>query len=206
MDTAKLQMLVERAQRGDREAEGKLVMAHMRRISGCARSWVIPGVDLAERESACMVGFLAAIRSFDPTKGTQLSTWAERWMRSELGRLKTTEAGELAEGSEDIDHEAGEARPQSQDHDVYSGLDAAWPYLTDAEKRALASKASGATLVDTGQAAGVSKQAVHKVLRAAIRTAGIVAQHGPDRLSAARRRLATQPDNYGHHRRLVSGR
>jgi RNA polymerase sigma factor (sigma-70 family) len=79
--------LIARAQAGDREAETRLVVGHLRAayrvVNRYARETSVPREDL-EQEAA--LGLLLAVRRFDPARGTRLVTYALCWVRRRVER------------------------------------------------------------------------------------------------------------------------
>lgn len=67
-----------------RAEEAKLVAENMETVRKCARKYVGYGVDQADLEQEGMMGLLAAIRSYDPSKGASLATWANLYIRAQI--------------------------------------------------------------------------------------------------------------------------
>lgn len=80
-------MLVKRAQRGDRNAEAKLVQHNLGLVAVSARQYRNAVVPVEDRMQAGTIGLIAAIRAFDPSKGNKLSTYATPKIRQAIRRL-----------------------------------------------------------------------------------------------------------------------
>lgn len=67
-----------------RAEEAKLVAENMETVRKCVRKYAGYGVDEADLVQEGMIGLLNAIRSFDPSKGASLSTWANFYIRGQV--------------------------------------------------------------------------------------------------------------------------
>lgn len=72
------------AGRGDREAERRLVLSHLRFVIRIARRYRGAGLPLADLVQEGVVGLLRAVRRFDPEKDNRFSTYAAWWVRSAI--------------------------------------------------------------------------------------------------------------------------
>jgi len=76
--------LVRRADAGDPDAMHRLVGTHLRYVFKIARryrGWGVPMSDLVQEGT---LGFLQAVRRFNPDQGARLSTYASWWIRSSI--------------------------------------------------------------------------------------------------------------------------
>ncbi|HNY00066.1 MAG TPA: sigma-70 family RNA polymerase sigma factor [Oscillospiraceae bacterium] len=78
---------IRRAQRGDREAAGKLVEENSGLIWSIARRFFGRGVEADDLYQLGCVGFLKAIEGFDESYGTQFSTYAVPKISGEIRRF-----------------------------------------------------------------------------------------------------------------------
>ena len=69
---------------GDRLAEETLVIRYNRLVRMCSRPLFLAGGDSEDLIQEGMVGLLAAIRVYDPSKGTSFHTYAETCIRNRL--------------------------------------------------------------------------------------------------------------------------
>lgn len=69
---------------GDRIAEETLVMRYNRLVRICARPYFLAGGDSEDLIQEGMVGLLAAIREFDPSKAVGFHTYAEVCIKNRL--------------------------------------------------------------------------------------------------------------------------
>jgi len=82
MDAADERNLLLRAQRGDRRAADELVKSHMGLVHKEARRHAWTGIPRSDLVSEGVIGLLEAIRRFDTTRTTRLSTYALWWIRA----------------------------------------------------------------------------------------------------------------------------
>lgn len=69
---------------GDEQAAERLTLSHLRLVVSTARLFVgyqLPQEDLIQ---AGVMGLLKAVRGFDPDRGLRLTTYAIRWIKSEM--------------------------------------------------------------------------------------------------------------------------
>lgn len=83
-DVDKSMELIERVAKGDILAEETLVTEYSRLVRACARPYFLAGGDSEDLIQEGMFGLLSAIRTFDPTKGTKFSTYAEYCVRRRI--------------------------------------------------------------------------------------------------------------------------
>lgn len=72
------------AAHGDRNAEETLVMGHTRLVRACARPFFLAGGDSEDLLQEGMLGLLAAIREYDPTKGVPFRLFAQVCIRRRI--------------------------------------------------------------------------------------------------------------------------
>ena len=82
MDTD--EALCVRAVSGDRVAEEALVIRYNRLVRICARPYFLAGGDSEDLIQEGMVGLLAAIREYDPSKAASFRTYAEVCIKNRL--------------------------------------------------------------------------------------------------------------------------
>ncbi len=78
--------LVARAQRGDTEAMERLVETHTRLVYSIARRYRCRSLALEDLVQEGTVGFIMAVKRFDPGHGCRLSTYATHWIRQAIAR------------------------------------------------------------------------------------------------------------------------
>ena len=78
---------IRRARQGDREAAGKLVEENAGLIWSVARRYFGRGIDPEDLYQLGCLGFLKAVRGFDPAYGTQFSTYAVPKIAGEIRRF-----------------------------------------------------------------------------------------------------------------------
>lgn len=79
--------LVKRAQRGDTNAEAKLVQHNLGLVAKYAHAYRNAAVPVEDRMQAGCIGLVTAIRDFDVSKGVKLSTYATPKIRQAIRRL-----------------------------------------------------------------------------------------------------------------------
>jgi RNA polymerase sigma-32 factor len=78
------QALLQRAASGDSRAEARLVSAHMPLVGKVARLYARFGGSEADLVQAGSIGLLSAVRKFDPSRSSRLSTYARFWIRAAM--------------------------------------------------------------------------------------------------------------------------
>ena len=78
------EVLCGRAAAGDRVAEERLVIRYNRLVRVCARPYFLAGGDSEDLIQEGMVGLLAAIREYDPSKAASFRTYAEVCIKNRL--------------------------------------------------------------------------------------------------------------------------
>lgn len=76
--------LVQRAQRGDREALSRLVETYLGYVFQVALQYRGRGVPLADLVEEGNLGLLEAIQRYDPSRGTRLLTYARWWIMNRI--------------------------------------------------------------------------------------------------------------------------
>ena len=76
--------LLSRAASGDAVAEEMLISEYSRLVRVCARPYFLAGGDSEDLIQEGMLGLLSAVRSFDPAKNVQFTTYAEFCIRRRL--------------------------------------------------------------------------------------------------------------------------
>jgi len=84
MDERIQSSLLQRAAAGDSDAEEIIVLHYSRIVRACSRPYFLAGGDSEDLMQEGMLGLLSAIRSYDPQKKVQFSTYAEFCIRRRL--------------------------------------------------------------------------------------------------------------------------
>jgi RNA polymerase sigma-32 factor len=71
-------------ERGDRDAEHRLVTSHLRLVAKIATGYGGYGLPTAEIIAEGNLGLMKAVRRFDPEKGFRLSTYAMWWIKAAI--------------------------------------------------------------------------------------------------------------------------
>jgi RNA polymerase sigma-32 factor len=71
-------------ERGDRDAEHRLVTSHLRLVAKIVTRYRGYGLPAAEMISEGNLGLIQAVRRFDPEMGFRLSTYAMWWIRASI--------------------------------------------------------------------------------------------------------------------------
>lgn len=75
---------IEKMQSGDKEAKNILIEHNLRLVAHIAKKYSLKGYDSEDIISIGTIGLIKAISSFNPTKGTNLSTYASRCIENEI--------------------------------------------------------------------------------------------------------------------------
>ncbi len=76
--------LAREASAGDREAEGHLILSHLRVVIKIARIYRGSGVPMSDLVQQGTLGLIHAVRKFNPDRGIRLSTYAMWWIRAAI--------------------------------------------------------------------------------------------------------------------------
>lgn len=102
--------LARRARSGDERARRDLITSGLRSVALRACSLGFRGDELSDAVQSGAVGLIRAVDRFDPERGVRLSTYAWRWVGSEMARrhhlelpLDDVEPAVLDDTNEDID-------------------------------------------------------------------------------------------------------
>src|SRR5271169_6649363 len=71
-------------ERGDRDAEHRLVTSHLRLVAKIAAGYRSYGLPASEIIAEGNLGLMQAVRRFDPEKGFRLATYAMWWIRASI--------------------------------------------------------------------------------------------------------------------------
>ena len=85
--TERMTALLRRASEGDREAESVLVSENSGLIHTIARRYFGRGAEPDDLYQLACVGFIKAVRGFDPTRGNEFSTYAVPKIAGEIRRF-----------------------------------------------------------------------------------------------------------------------
>jgi len=84
MDEKSLSSLLNLAASGNSDAEEQIVLCYSRLVRACSRPYFLAGGDSEDLIQEGMLGLLSAVRSYDPLKNVQFSTYAEFCIRRRL--------------------------------------------------------------------------------------------------------------------------
>lgn len=87
MDYSDNQALLLRATKGDETAVEKLLLQNRPLVCSIAKRYIGRGTDFEDLEQIGMLGLLKAVRSFDPSRGYALSTYAVPLIMGEIRRF-----------------------------------------------------------------------------------------------------------------------
>ncbi|MCD6362902.1 MAG: sigma-70 family RNA polymerase sigma factor [Synergistetes bacterium] len=161
--------LLKRAKEGDEEAWGELVRKYAPFIKLIARKYFIPDVDFEDIVQEGMIGFLKAVRSFDPSKLTGFKTFmemcVERQIISALRRatrrkdlpLESKVSLDIELGSEGLDIDESLSKREAL-HGFYISL-------SDLERSILREYLEGKSYFEIAQAIGCSLKTVDNALQ-----------------------------------------
>ena len=75
---------IERMMAGDKDAKNKLIEHNLRLVAHIAQKYSLKGYDGDDTISIGTIGLIKAISSFNPGKGTNLSTYASRCIENSI--------------------------------------------------------------------------------------------------------------------------
>lgn len=78
------EVLCDKAQRGDLNAEEELVLRYQRQVRMCARPFFLAGGDSEDLIQEAMFGLIKAIREFDPSRDNRFRTFADVCIRNRI--------------------------------------------------------------------------------------------------------------------------
>ena len=67
---------------GDKKIEARLLQSQLALVGRLTQLYLLTGIDQRDLFQEGAIGLLQAIRRFDPTRGTRLSTYAAHWIRA----------------------------------------------------------------------------------------------------------------------------
>lgn len=86
LDRSKETKLWQKAQKGDKRAEGELLKMHLRLVVPIAKRYLKRGLELMDLIEEGNLGLLQAVQRFDPKKGFRFSTYAVHWIEQYIKR------------------------------------------------------------------------------------------------------------------------
>lgn len=192
-ESAMLRMWVDRAARGDREAEGQALKAMREMLFAIAKEWHIPGLELGDVFQEAQIAAIRAIREFDPAKGESVAAFVRMVVPRHLGHVKDSAKRRQAEPLADEILEQTATTPPEADGDPLDAdvLRSVWPYLTEAERRGVVVVLMETDHATAAHLADISKQAINKGWRTA--QAVILRAHEETPESAVRGRRFVGP-------------
>ena len=86
LDRSKETKLWQKAQKGNKRAEGELLKMHLRLVVPIAKRYLKRGLELMDLIEEGNLGLLQAVQRFDPKKGFRFSTYAVHWIEQYIKR------------------------------------------------------------------------------------------------------------------------
>ncbi len=78
--------LARRAQKGEAEARGKLIVSNLRLVVSIAKKYLYFGLALQDLIEEGNMGLMKAVERYDPERGCKFSTYATWWIRQAITR------------------------------------------------------------------------------------------------------------------------
>jgi hypothetical protein len=194
-DSAMLRMWVDRAARGDRDAEARALEAMSDIVLGIAKEWYIPGLELGDVFQEAQIAAVRAIREFDPARGESVAAFVRKVVPRHLGHVKDSAMRRRAEPLADEIIEQAVAAPAQMtgdddplDPDV---LRSVWHYLTEAERRGVVVVLMETDHATAAHLADISKQAINKGWRSAQAVIRLAHEQSPEAAVRGRRMVGS---------------
>lgn len=193
---------VHKIQQGDRDTERKAVLELESLLVAIVKSWRFPGAEFDELLQEARISALEALRSYDESysllRGGEQATvrhYVRRVVSNRLAKIKSAAITrhDCLDSDSDVEETVTREKPV-QGLDV-SLIRMVFPYLTSAERRGVIAmlEESGPSVVAGNTA--VTKQAVSRGWRSALRLISQVNECGP-RVLEGKRLIGSQPDDW----------
>lgn len=86
------QSLVQKVQKGDKDAREKLINSNLRLVVSIARTYRNCGLSFLDLIQEGNIGLIKAVDSYDPNEGNRFSTFATYWIRQKIGRALSNDS------------------------------------------------------------------------------------------------------------------
>ena len=197
-ESAMLRMWVDRAKRGDRDAEGRALEAMRKMLFSIAQEWHIPGLELGDVFQEAQIAAVRAIREFDPAKGESVAAFVRMVVPRHLGHVKDSAKRRQAEPlADEILEQTATTLPEGDgdplDADV---LRSVWPYLTEAERRGVVVVLMETDHATAAHLADISKQAINKGWKTAQAVIRLAHEQSPEAAVRGRRFVGPLPADW----------
>jgi len=194
-DSAMLRMWVDRAARGDREAEERALEAMRKMLKGIADEWHIPGLERGDIFQEAQIAAVRAIREFDPAKGESVAAFVRMVVPRHLGHVKDSALRRRAEPmADEVIEQAVVAATSSCEDPLDPGvLRSVWPYLTEAERRGVVVVLMETDHATAAHLADISKQAINKGWKTAQAVIRLAHEQSPEAAVRGRRFVGPLP-------------
>lgn len=169
-----LRVLVERAARGDRDAEARALKELGTILEAIANEWHIPGMEQGDILQEARIAALAAIRQFDPERGSSVEAFVRVCVPRHLGHVKDSATRRHAEPlAEELIEVAAAQPPATDEPDMDANIiREVWHWLTEAERRGVVVVLMQTEHATAAHLDGITKQAINKGWKSAQKLIG----------------------------------
>lgn len=197
-ESAMLRMWVDRAARGDREAEGRALEAMRKMLKGIADEWHIPGLERGDVFQEAQIAAVRGIREFDPAKGESVAAFVRKVVPRHLGHVKDSAMRRRAEPMADEIIEQAVVATTGSDEDPLDPdvLRSVWHYLTEAERRGVVVVLMETEHATAAHLADISKQAINKGWKTAQAVIRLAHEQSPEAAVRGRRFVGPLPADW----------